>query len=300
MNEIETRCGVVALIGAPNAGKSSLTNALVGAKVAIVSSKVQTTRTRLMGIAMQGDAQLLLMDTPGIFAPRRRLDRAMVHAAWGGVSDAEIIVLVVDPKRGITPEVDRIIEGLSNSPVPVFLVFSKTDVTPKVKLLELTAVLSARKNWEAIFMISSVSGEGVDDLKQALAAKVPPGPWHYPEDQLSDVTQRMMAAEMTREKIYVMLEQELPYAAAVETENWEQRKDGSAAIHQVIYVERDSQKAIVVGAKGAQIKALGAAARADMETSFGHRVHLFLHVKVKADWADSRDVFRGIGLDWTE
>jgi GTPase len=296
----EKKCGVVALIGAPNAGKSSLTNALVGAKVAIVSSKVQTTRTRLLGIAMLDQSQLLLIDTPGIFEPRRRLDRAMVSAAWGGTSDAEVIVLVVDAKRGITPEVDRIMTGIENNIVPAILVLNKTDVCQKERLLELTAVLNARKNWTKIFMVSAVTGEGVEDLKAELALMVPTGPWHFPEDQLSDVTQRMMAAEITREKIYVQLEQELPYAAAVETESWEQKRDGSAAIHQVIYVERDSQKAIVVGAKGAQIKSLGAAARIDMEASFGHRVHLFLHVKVKSDWADSRDVYRGIGLDWTE
>ncbi len=300
MSEPLPRCGAVALVGAPNAGKSTLTNALVGAKVAIVSPKVQTTRTRLMGIAIEGTAQLLLTDTPGIFAPRRRLDRSMVQAAWGGAADADMIVLVVDATRGLAKEVRAIIDGLAHSKTACVLALNKVDICAKDKLLKLTADMKDLHGWTDIFMVSAETGDGIPALKKYLAGRMPEGPWHFPEDQLTDTTQRLMAADITREKLYLMLHQELPYAATVETEQWEQKPNGSAAVHQVIYVERDSQKAIILGKGGAQIKAIGAAARADMATAFGHTVHLFLHVKVKADWADNREVYRGTGMDWTE
>lgn len=300
MSDAPPRCGAVALVGAPNAGKSTLTNALVGAKVAIVSPKVQTTRSRLMGIAIAGSAQLLLTDTPGIFAPKRRLDRAMVQAAWGGASDADVIALVVDAKRGLSGEVRAIVEGLQQAKTPCLLVLNKVDITPKDRLLKLTADMKDMLAWADIFMVSAETGDGVSDLKTYLAGKMPEGPWHYPEDQLTDTTQRMMAAEITREKLYLQLHEELPYAATVETEKWEQKPNGSVAIYQMIYIERDSQKAIILGKRGAQIKAIGEAARLDMAAAFGHKVHLFLHVKVKPDWADNREVYRGTGMDWAD
>lgn len=297
-----TCCGEVAVIGAPNAGKSTLVNALVGAKVAIVSAKVQTTRTRLIGIAMEGNAQLLLVDTPGIFKPRRRLDRAMVKAAWEGAQGADVICLIVDAKRGLTDEVDAILENLAQdeSGAQKFLVLNKVDITPKDKLLALALKLNERITFAETFMVSAQTGDGVADVKKALAKQMPKSPWHYPEDQVADVTQRLMAAEITREQLYHQLHDELPYAATVETEKWEERRDGSAAIHQVIYVERDTQKAIVLGAKGARIKQLGASARTEMEANFGRRIHLFLFVKVKPDWADDRAIYQDIGLDWVE
>lgn len=298
--ENPTQCGVVAIIGAPNAGKSTLTNALVGAKVAIVSPKVQTTRTRLMGIAIEGSAQLMLVDTPGIFAPRRRLDRAMVKAAWEGASDADAIALVVDAKRGLRDEVRALVEALAARPEPKLLVLNKVDLCSKDKLLPLTVQIHALLAFEETFMIAAESGDGVPDLKSALARRMPQGPWHFPEDQLSDVSQRLLAAEITREQLYLQLHEELPYAATVETEKWEERKDGSAALHQVVYVERDTQKAIVLGKGGSRIKQLGAAARQELETLLGRRLHLFLFVKVKPDWADDREIFRDMGLDWTD
>jgi GTPase len=294
------RCGVVAIVGAPNAGKSTLVNALVGAKVAIVSPKVQTTRARLLGIAMAGDSQLLLTDTPGIFSPRRRLDRAMVSAAWEGARDADLVVLVVDAAKGLKADVKAILAALAERKQRCILALNKVDICPKDRLLTLTAEANNTVAFMATFMVSAETGDGIDDLKALLAAEVPAGPWHFPEDQLSDVTQRLMAAEITREKIYLNLHQELPYALAVETEQWEDRKDGSAAVHQVIYVERDSQKAIVLGKGGSQIKKLGELARLDMAEQFGRKVHLFLHVKVKPDWQDDREVYRAMGLGWVE
>jgi GTPase len=295
-----TRCGNVALVGAPNAGKSTLTNALVGAKVAIVSPKVQTTRTRLMGIAIDGTTQLLLTDTPGIFEPQRRLDRSMVKAAWGGATDADVIALIVDAKRGLSHEVRHIVDGLVATKTPCVLVLNKVDIAPKDRLLKLTADMKDLHSWRDIYMISAETGDGVPAFKTYLAGLMPESPWHYPADQLTDTTQRMMAAEITREKLYILLHQELPYSATVETENWEQRHDGSVAIHQMIYVERDSQKAIILGHRGTMIKQIGATARGDMAEAFGHKVHLFLHVKVKSDWADNREVYRGTGVDWAE
>lgn len=294
------RCGVIAVVGAPNAGKSTLVNTLVGQKVAIVSPKVQTTRTRLMGIAIDGATQLILVDTPGIFAPRRRLDRAMVQAAWEGTAGADVLLLVVDAKRGITEEVSAILDGLKEREEPKMLALNKVDITPKDRLLALAAETNRQVPFVETFMISATTGDGVADLKATLAAAMPEEPWHFPEDQLSDVTQRLLAAEITREQIYRQLHEELPYASTVETEKWEGRRDGSAAIHQVIYVERDTQKAIVLGKGGSRIKQLGAAARAELEQMLGHRVHLFLHVKVKPDWAEDRAVYRDMGLGWVE
>jgi len=296
----ETRCGVVAIVGAPNAGKSTLTNALVGQKVAIVSPKVQTTRTRLTGIAIDGDAQLLLIDTPGIFAPRRRLDRAMVAAAWEGAHAADVIALVIDARAGLREDVEAILDGLSERPETKILVLNKVDLVAKEKLLGLAARLDADHGFARIFMVAAASGDGVADLKADLAARMPPGPWLYPEDQLSDTTTRMMAAEITREQLYLQLHDELPYAATIETEQWEERRDGSVAIHQQILIERDTQKAIVLGKGGARIKALGAAARAELTEALGRRVHLFLHVKVAPNWSEDRGVYRDMGLGWVD
>ena len=294
------RCGVVAIVGAPNAGKSTLVNTLVGQKVAIVSPKVQTTRTRLIGLAIEGATQLLLVDTPGIFKPRRRLDRAMVSAAWEGTSGADIVVLMIDARAGMTAEVDALLESIKTREEPRMLALNKVDVAPKHKLLTLAAEANERVPFAETFMIAAKTGDGVGDLKATLATAMPEGPWHFPDDQVYDVTTRLLAAEITREQIYRQLHEELPYATAVETEKWEERKDGSAAIHQQILVERDSQKGIVLGKGGAQIKKLGAAARAELEEQLGRRIHLFLHVKVKPDWAEDRAVYRDMGLGWVE
>ena len=293
------RCGLVAVIGAPNAGKSTLVNALVGQKVAIVSPKAQTTRARLMGIAIEGQAQILLVDTPGIFAPRRRLDRAMVKAAWEGAESADRLVLVIDAAASIGKRAEMVLEGIEGRPEPKILVLNKVDIANKGDLLKFATELSARLSPEEVFMVSATSGDGVADLKAHLARVMPEGPWHYPEDQLSDATDRMVAAELTREQIYLQLHAELPYASAVETEKWEERKDGSAVIHQQILIERDSQKAIVLGKGGARLKAIGAAAREAIAEHLGRKVHLFLHVKVAPRWAEDRGLYQDIGLDWT-
>ena len=295
-----TRCGTVAVVGAPNAGKSTLVNALVGQKVAIVSAKVQTTRTRLMGIAVDGATQLLLVDTPGIFAPRRRLDRAMVRAAWDGADGADVVLLVVDAKAGLKDDARAIMTSLSERPEPKMLALNKVDIASKPRLLDLAADASAAVAFSEIFFVSAETGDGVPELKTALGNALPAREWEYPEDQLVDATTRLLAAEITREQLYNRLHAELPYASTVETEKWEDRKDGSTVIHQQILVERDSQKAIVLGARGAMIKAIGEAARGGIAALTGRKIHLFLHVKVKADWADDRAVFRDIGLDWVE
>ena len=294
------RCGLVAVVGAPNAGKSTLVNALVGQKVAIVSPKAQTTRVRLMGVAIEGEAQILLLDTPGIFAPRRRLDRAMVSAAWGGAQDADLIALVIDAKTGFSTRIEGMLDTLRNRSEPKILILNKVDITPKEELLTLTARLSERLGFERIFMVSATTGDGIADLKAALAARMPGGPWHFPEDQVSDATDRMLAAEVTREQLYLQLHAELPYASAVETERYEERRDGSVAIHQQILVGRPTQKAIVLGKGGSRIKEIGAAARAELAELLGRKVHLFLHVKVKPDWEEDRGLYREIGLDWVE
>jgi GTP-binding protein Era len=297
MTETLMKAGFVAVIGAPNAGKSTLVNALVGQKVAIVSPKAQTTRARLMGIAVEGPAQILLVDTPGIFEPRRRLDRAMVAAAWTGAQDADLILLVVDASEKVR---ENILEGLDNREHPLLLGLNKIDLVKKEKLLVLAADLTARLNPERVFMISAAQGDGVADLKQALADAMPDGPWLYPEDEVSDATDRMIAAELTREQLVNQLHQELPYATAVETETWEERPDGTTAIRQQILVERDSQKAIVIGKGGQRLKAIGAAARAQIAEHLGRPVHLFLHVKVNPRWDEDRGLYREIGLDWAD
>jgi GTP-binding protein Era len=294
------RCGLVAVVGAPNAGKSTLVNAIVGQKVAIVSPKAQTTRVRLMGIAIAGEAQVLLLDTPGIFEPRRRLDRAMVTAAWAGAQDADLVMLVIDAKTGLSSRIEQMLDTLKSRSEPKWLVLNKVDITPKEALLTLTAQLSERMPFEEIYMVSATTGDGVADLKAALAARVPEGPWHFPEEQVSDATDRMLAAEVTREQLYLQLHAELPYASAVETEKYEERKDGSVVIHQQILVGRDTQKAIVLGKRGTRIKEIGAAAREQLAELLGRKVHLFLHVKVKPDWEEDRGLYREIGLDWGE
>jgi GTPase len=295
-----SRFGTVAVIGAPNAGKSTLVNALVGQKVAIVSPKAQTTRTRLMGIAIQGDTQILLMDTPGIFEPRRRLDRAMVQAAWGGAQDADLIALIVDAERGFSDRIEEMLDRLKDRREPKILVLNKVDVVKKEALLTLATQLNERVAFEDIYMVSATTGDGVPDLKDALVKRMPEGPWHFPEDQVSDATDRMLAAEVTREQLYHQLHAELPYASAVETEKYEERKDGSVAIHQQILVERPTQRAIVLGKNGSRIKEIGQAAREELTALTGRKVHLFLHVKVKPDWEEDRGFYREIGLDWVE
>jgi GTP-binding protein Era len=300
MTEPQTRAGFVAAIGAPNAGKSTLVNALVGQKVAIVSPKAQTTRARLMGIAIHGPSQILLVDTPGIFEPRRRLDRAMVAAAWTGAQDADLILFVLDSAAGVNAEAERIVATLAERNQPLFLALNKIDLVKKAELLALTTDLSARLSPDEIFMISAAQGDGVLDLKQALAGAMPEGPWLYPEDEISDATDRMIAAELTREQIVNQLHQELPYATAIETETWEDRPDGSAVIRQQIIVERESQKAIVIGKRGQRLKAIGAAAREEIAAHLGRPVHLFLHVKVEPKWGQDRSLYREIGLEWTE
>jgi GTP-binding protein Era len=294
------KAGFVAVIGAPNAGKSTLVNALVGQKVAIVSPKAQTTRARLMGIAVEGDAQILLVDTPGIFEPRRRLDRAMVAAAWTGAQDADLTLLVIDSSAGITPQVERIIGSLGERRHPLMIALNKVDLVDKSKLLALAAHVTERLEPDQIFMISASTGDGVSDLKQALANALPAGPWLYPEDEVSDATDRMIAAELTREQIVNQLHQELPYATAVETETWEERPDGSTAIRQQVFVGRASQRAIVIGKGGRRLKAIGAAAREEIARHLGRPVHLFLHVKVNPRWEDDRGLYREIGLEWAD
>jgi GTP-binding protein Era len=295
---VTRRCGLVAVLGAPNAGKSTLVNALVGEKVAIVSPKAQTTRARLMGIAIDGESQMLLVDTPGIFDPNRRLDRAMVAAAWEGAVGADRVLLTIDAAAKVGARVQAMLDGFEQRPEPKILVLNKVDIARKEDLLVLAAKLSERFRPEAVFMVSATQGDGVDDLKRHLAEAMPEGPWHYPEDQLSDATDRMVAAELTREQIYLQLHAELPYASAVETEKWEDRKDGSAVIHQQILVERDSQKAIVLGKGGSRLKAIGQSAREAISEHLGRKVHLFLHVKVNPRWDEDRGLYREIGLEW--
>lgn len=293
-----TRCGFVALIGAPNAGKSTLLNTIVGSKVSIVSPKVQTTRSRVLGIAIHGDAQIVFVDTPGIFRPRRRLDRAMVHAAWAGAADADLVVLLVDAHGGFDDDSRRIVEDLAAAGRPAILVLNKVDLVRRPKLLELAAAINEAGAFTDTFMISATTGDGVGDLVDHLAAALPAGPWHFPEDQISDVPLRQLAAEITREKLYLRLHRELPYQAAVETERWEERDDGSVRIDQVIYVQRESQRMIVLGKGGQQIKAIGAAARVELSQILERPVHLFIHVKVREKWGDDPERYRDLGLDF--
>ncbi|WP_372611493.1 GTPase Era [Aquicoccus sp.] len=297
-----THCGFVALIGEPNAGKSTLTNHMVGAKVSIVTHKVQTTRARIRGVAIEGDAQIVFVDTPGLFQPRRRLDRAMVAAAWGGAADADIIVLLVEAHRGITEGVERIIQGLKDLPQSrhVALAINKIDRVEAPKLLELTKELNDRFAFEKTFLISAEKGYGTQDLRTWLAATLPEGPWLYPEDQIADLPMRMIAAEITREKLTLRLHQELPYQLTVETENWEERKDGSARIDQVIYVMRDGHKGIILGKKGETIKAISKLAREELEEFLGRRIHLFLQVKVRPHWLDESERYSEMGLEFKD
>jgi GTPase len=294
----ESRCGFVALIGAPNVGKSTLINALVGAKVSIVTPKAQTTRALIRGIAVDGPAQLILVDTPGIFAPRRRLDRAMVGTAWGSAQDADIAALVIDSRKGVEDQDEAVIRGLANVRAAKLLVLNKVDLVAKPVLLSLTQTLNERAAFAATFMISALTGDGVADLKRWLGAHVPAGPWLYPEDQIADAPLRHLAAEITREKLYLRLHQELPYQSTVETEVWKELKDGSVRIEQTIYVERESQRKIVLGRGGQVIKAIGAAARADIAAAIEQPVHLFLFVKVREGWGDDPERYREMGLEF--
>jgi GTP-binding protein Era len=293
-----TRCGFVALIGAPNVGKSTLVNALVGSKVTIVSRKVQTTRALIRGIVIQDDAQIILVDTPGIFSPKRRLDRAMVSTAWSGAHDADLVCVLLDAKSGIDDEADAILTKVATVDHEKILVLNKVDLVPREKLLPLAKAANDRLTFARTMMISALSGHGVDDLRHALAAMVPPGPFLYPEDQMSDAPMRHLAAEITREKIYRQLHQELPYQSTVETDSWTERKDNSIRIEQTIFVERESQRKIVLGKGGATIKSIGAEARKEIAEITGVPVHLFLFVKVRENWGDDPDRYREMGLEF--
>ena len=299
---MSTRAGFVALIGEPNAGKSTLTNRMVGAKVSIVTHKVQTTRARIRGVAIEGESQIVFVDTPGLFQPKRRLDRAMVAAAWGGAADADVVVLMVEAHRGVTAGVERILEELADigKGRTVALAINKIDRVESEVLLGLTKDLNERFDFAETFMISAEKGHGVEDLRKWLAGEVPEGPWLYPEDQIADLPMRMIAAEMTREKLTLRLHQELPYQLTVETENWEERKDGSARVDQIIYVMRDGHKGIVLGKKGETIKAVSQSARAELEEFLGRKVHLFLQVKVRPNWLEEKERYSEMGLDFRD
>ena len=304
MTDKEQHCGLVAVIGAPNAGKSTLVNQMVGQKVAIVSAKAQTTRARLMGIALhetpEAHTQIILTDTPGIFEPKRRLDRAMVAAAWEGTSEADAILLVVDARKKRRDYLDGILASLKDRPERKILVLNKVDETPKEPLLVAAEALTAALPFDEVFFVSALTGDGVAELKAHLAGLMPEGPWHFPEDQVSDASERLLACEITREQLYRQLHDELPYDAAVRPESYTQRPDGSVEIHQQIVITRDSQKAIVLGAKGARIKAIGEAARKELANSLGQKVHLFIHVKVDERWDESQELYQEIGLDWVK
>ncbi|MFB9265276.1 GTPase Era [Bradyrhizobium erythrophlei] len=293
-----TRCGFVALIGAPNVGKSTLVNALVGSKVTIVSRKVQTTRALIRGIVIEGQSQIILVDTPGIFSPKRRLDRAMVSTAWSGAHDADLVCVLLDAKAGLDDEAQAILTRLESVAHPKILVLNKVDLVAREKLLALAQAANERMRFEHTFMISALSGDGVDDLRRTLAQMVPEGPFLYPEDQMSDAPMRHLAAEITREKIYGHLHQELPYQSTVETDSWKDRKDGSIRIEQTIFVERESQRKIVLGKGGATIKSIGAESRKEIAEIMGVPVHLFLFVKVRENWGDDPDRYREMGLDF--
>jgi len=293
-----TRSGFVALIGATNAGKSTLVNKLVGAKVSIVSHKVQTTRAIVRGIAIHNNAQIVFMDTPGIFKPRRRLDRAMVTTAWGGAKDADAIMMLIDSERGLKGDAETILEGLKHVEQPKMLVLNKIDQVEREDLLKLATAANEFVDFERTFMISALTGSGCDDVLDYLAMKLPEGPWYYPEDQISDLPMRQLAAEITREKLFLRLHQELPYSSHVETEKWEERKDGSVRIEQVIYVERDSQKKIALGKNGDAIKAISMASRKELSEILEQPVHLFLFVKVRENWGDDPERFREMGLEF--
>lgn len=292
------RCGFVALLGAPNAGKSTLLNRFVGAKVSIVTPKVQTTRSRILGIALRDAAQIIFIDTPGIFQPKKRFDRAMVRAAWSGARDADLIVVLIDATEGVTANARRIIDGLSERKRKAICAINKIDAVERPALLTLAETLDRAGPFSDIFMISALTGDGVGDLGTVLAERIPLGRWLYPEDQIADMPLRLLAAEITREKLFLQLQQELPYAAAVETEAWTERDDGSVRIDQIIYVRRTSQKKIVLGKAGARVKSIGSAARKELEGMFDRRVHLFIHVKVRERWIDDPERYRELGLDY--
>jgi len=297
MTAEQTRCGFCAVIGAPNAGKSTLVNQLAGSKVSIVSRKAQTTRARIRAIAVEGNAQIVFVDTPGIFAPRRKLDTAMVANAWSGAGEADAVLLIVDARKGIDDEVRTIIAGLGDANLKPALVLNKVDAVPRDKLLPLAEQLTALYAFPRVFMVSAINGDGVADLKHYIAAQMPKGPWLYPGDQTADIQLRFLASEITREKLYERLHDELPYASTVETETWEERKDGSVRIGQIIFVERDSQKMIVLGKGGQTIKQIGQLARSELEALFERKVHLFLFVKVRENWAEDPERLRNMGLD---
>lgn len=292
------RCGFIALIGAPNAGKSTLLNRLVGTKVSIVSPKVQTTRTRVLGIALRGAAQAIFIDTPGIFEPRRRLERAMVAAAWSGAADADDVVVLVEATRAVSKDTRRIVEGLAKAGRKAILALNKIDLVKRQKLLGLAAELNETGVFTDIFMISATTGDGVEDLMSVLVSRLAEGPWLFPEDQVSDMPARLLAAEITREKLFIQLHEELPYSLTVETESWENFRNGSVRIGQIVYVQRDTQKAIVLGKGGQRIKSVGADAREELEQILDRKVHLFLHVKVRANWIDNPERYRDWGLDF--
>lgn len=294
------KCGVVALIGAPNAGKSTIINALIGQKVAITSSKPQTTRTRLLGIAIEDKTQLLLVDTPGIFEPRRRLDRAMVSAAWEGAEDADVIVLLVDARAGLGPKVTTIVDRIQHRKEKKILVLNKVDIAAKDKLLNHASKLNELAEFDETFFVSAKTSDGLPELLEYLVAAMPDGPWHFPEDQVSDVSERLLAAEITREQVFRQLHAELPYAIAIAMEQYKDRPDGSLEIHQQILVEKPTQRAIVLGKGGHQIKEIGAKARAELSEILGRKVHLYLHVKVSANWDEDKSLYQDMGLDWVK
>ena len=292
------KCGMIAVIGAPNAGKSTLVNQLVGQKVAITSAKAQTTRARLMGVALADETQIILVDTPGIFAPKRRLDRAMVSAAWEGASEADAVLLVVDPLKKRRHELEPLLEALAKRPERKLLALNKVDKAAKEPLLELAQELTGKVAFDEVFFISAYTGDGVPELKTHLAGLMPESAWHYPEDQVSDASERLMAAEITREQLYKQLHDELPYDSAVRPESYTVRKDGSVEVRQQIVIGRESQKSIVLGKGGSMIKSIGEAAREELSKILGVKVHLFLHVKVDEKWADNKEIYEEIGLDW--
>jgi GTPase len=294
----KTRCGFVALVGAPNVGKSTLINQLVGAKVSIVTPKVQTTRSQVRGIAMHDDAQVVFVDTPGIFAPRRKLDRAMVQAAWSGAGDADLVAVLIDAKKGFDDEARVIIDRLGTQGHKKVCVINKIDLVPKESLLTLAEALTQATQFERIFMISATKGDGVGDVLRYFAAAVPAGPHHYPADEISDLPERLMAAEVTREKLYLRLHEELPYQSTVETDSWKELGDGSVRIEQTIFVERESQRKIVLGEGGRMIKAISMEARRELVAALGRKVHLFLHVKVREDWENDPERYRAAGLEF--
>jgi GTPase len=293
-----SRCGFVALVGAPNVGKSTLLNQLVGSKVSIVTPKVQTTRSQVRGIAMHGDSQVIFVDTPGIFAPRRRLDRAMVQAAWSGAGDADVVAIIIDAKKGIDEEARTIIDRVAGQPQKKVCIINKIDIAPKEPLLTLAADLTRAASFDRIFMVSATQGDGVGDVLEYFAGAVPAGPHHYPSDEISDLPERLMASEVTREKLYLRLHEELPYQSTVETDSWKELKDRSVRIEQTIFVERESQRKIVLGEGGRMIKSISMDARRELSAALERKVHLFLHVKVREDWENDPERYRAAGLEF--